>query len=230
MAKNTAQRFRFTGEQQDPEVRGTDLGDNGGLYYLRARFYDPANGRFWSRDPLSGYVGAPQTQNAYPYVMNNPARYVDPLGLLSLDPRDLGECIGNRGDCITEPLRDTAHGVFDSGYTDLNVSLCAGVCISGGAQFRLSDGLHWYVGGGVGNPQASFNVTYAPGQHITEGWNCGLQVSGSALISPAGSGGTAGYGFDKEGRFRQNAFGELGASFGTAMGPAAVNYTCIYIF
>ena len=70
----SAQPFRFTGEQQDPDV-------NRQLYYLRARYYDPALGRFWSRDPLSGYLGAPKTQNAYPYVMNNPAAFIDPSGM-----------------------------------------------------------------------------------------------------------------------------------------------------
>jgi RHS repeat-associated protein len=35
--------WRFTGELQDSQVAR-------GLYYLRARYYDPALGRFLSRD------------------------------------------------------------------------------------------------------------------------------------------------------------------------------------
>jgi RHS repeat-associated protein len=35
--------FLFSGEQRDVES---------GLYYLRARYYDPAIGRFLSQDPL----------------------------------------------------------------------------------------------------------------------------------------------------------------------------------
>jgi RHS repeat-associated protein len=57
---------RFTGEQVDGAT---------GLQYLRARYYDPAIGRFLGRDPLP-FV------NRYAYVGNNPANYVDPYGLL----------------------------------------------------------------------------------------------------------------------------------------------------
>jgi RHS repeat-associated protein len=39
----TKNKFRFTGEALDP---GT------GLYYLRARYYDPSVGRFLSKDPF----------------------------------------------------------------------------------------------------------------------------------------------------------------------------------
>jgi RHS repeat-associated protein len=58
--------FRFTGEQRDIES---------GLYYLRARFYEPAIGRFLSQDPLPG-------GNLYAYVGNNPTNRVDPTGLM----------------------------------------------------------------------------------------------------------------------------------------------------
>jgi RHS repeat-associated protein len=36
--------FRYTGQYQDSES---------GLYYLRARYYDPATQQFLSRDPLA---------------------------------------------------------------------------------------------------------------------------------------------------------------------------------
>jgi RHS repeat-associated protein len=38
-------RSRYRGEQYDPDL---------GLYYLRARYYNPATGRFLSRDPEDG--------------------------------------------------------------------------------------------------------------------------------------------------------------------------------
>jgi len=62
----------FTGEQRDSES---------GLYYLRARYYDPSIGRFITRDPRPGMTTDPQSQNRYVYVVNNPVRYIDPLGL-----------------------------------------------------------------------------------------------------------------------------------------------------
>jgi len=64
--------YRFSGEQNDTES---------GLYFLRARYYDPTSGRFISRDPVSGYTRIPQTQNAYTYAGNNPINLIDPLGL-----------------------------------------------------------------------------------------------------------------------------------------------------
>src|SRR5207248_1117942 len=49
-----------------------------GLYYFRARYYDPATGRFLSQDPLSFAIG---DSNLYRYVGNSPANEVDPTGL-----------------------------------------------------------------------------------------------------------------------------------------------------
>jgi RHS repeat-associated protein len=68
----TKNKFRFTGQALDP---GT------GLYYLRARYYDPTVGRLISRDPFSGRVGFPSTQNRFGYANNNPLRFADPTGL-----------------------------------------------------------------------------------------------------------------------------------------------------
>jgi RHS repeat-associated protein len=61
---------RFTGETQDPT----------GLYYLRARYYDPTTGRFLTKDPFPGFAALTQSQNPYAYTMNNPVLFVDPSG------------------------------------------------------------------------------------------------------------------------------------------------------
>jgi RHS repeat-associated protein len=68
---SVANQFDFTGEQADHNA-------NRGLVYLRARFYDPALGRFLSRDPLP--LG-----NRYAYSGNNPTNFIDPLGLLQTE-------------------------------------------------------------------------------------------------------------------------------------------------
>jgi RHS repeat-associated protein len=67
-----ANAFTFTGEQTD---------GNTGLQYLRARYYDPAVGRFIGRDPLAGMAWSPQSLNRYAYALNNPVRLTDPAGL-----------------------------------------------------------------------------------------------------------------------------------------------------
>ncbi len=46
------------------------------------RYYDPATGRYLTRDP-AGYVDGP---NLYRHVHNNPINHIDPLGLSSWNP------------------------------------------------------------------------------------------------------------------------------------------------
>ncbi|MHC4463932.1 MAG: RHS repeat-associated core domain-containing protein [Planctomycetota bacterium] len=57
----------FTGRRFDIET---------GLYYYRARYYNPHIGRFMQTDP----VGYADGINWYLYVKNNPLAYVDPSG------------------------------------------------------------------------------------------------------------------------------------------------------
>ena len=63
--------FAFTGREYDEET---------GLYYYRARYYDPILGRFISQDPI-GFGG--EDANLYRYVGNNPVNATDPSGLLA---------------------------------------------------------------------------------------------------------------------------------------------------
>jgi RHS repeat-associated protein len=57
--------------------------DNTGLYYYRARYYDPVLKRFVSEDPIGLLAGL----NLHAYVNGNPVRFRDPLGF---DPFGLG--------------------------------------------------------------------------------------------------------------------------------------------
>ncbi len=53
------------------------MDENNGLYFMRARYYDPIAGRFISQDPL-GFNGG--DWNLYAYTGNNPIMAVDPMG------------------------------------------------------------------------------------------------------------------------------------------------------
>jgi RHS repeat-associated protein len=60
--------YRFTGRRLDPET---------GLYYYRARYYDPQKGRFLQTDP----VGYAADLNLYTYVGSDPIDKTDPTGV-----------------------------------------------------------------------------------------------------------------------------------------------------
>ena len=51
-----------------------------GLYYFRARWYDPVTGRWLSKDP----IGISGGLNQYVFCYNNPVNFIDPLGLDAL--------------------------------------------------------------------------------------------------------------------------------------------------
>ncbi len=51
-----------------------------GLYYLNARYYDPADKRFLTEDTYRGSENDPNTLHLYAYCANNPVNYVDPSG------------------------------------------------------------------------------------------------------------------------------------------------------
>jgi RHS repeat-associated protein len=63
--------IRYAGEYLDNET---------GLYYLRARYYDPYTGRFISEDSYWGEDTNPLSLNLYTYAYNNPVRFIDPTG------------------------------------------------------------------------------------------------------------------------------------------------------
>jgi RHS repeat-associated protein len=78
--------FLYTGEQFDP---------NSGFYYLRARYMNPANGRFTQQDGFGGFGEDPQSLHKYTYASNDPAAMVDPSGHFSLGETQAASGIRN---------------------------------------------------------------------------------------------------------------------------------------
>jgi len=68
-------RYLYTGREFDLIT---------GLYYYRARWYDPSLGRFLSQDPI-GFRGG--DANLYRYTFNGPTNATDPTGLLAITER-----------------------------------------------------------------------------------------------------------------------------------------------
>ena len=119
-----ANYWLLTGEQRDS-------GSN--LYYLRARYYDPAIGRFLSRDPVLG-------GNLYAYVRNNPTNLVDPYGLIGVpkikipNPKEIIQE-------VVEPIVNTTGNIVSEGATAVGsvvestfdfLSSCEGKLLAGG--------------------------------------------------------------------------------------------------
>jgi RHS repeat-associated protein len=71
----TENDFLYTGEQYN---------ENTGLYYLRARYMNPANGVFVSQDPYNGVLSDPVSLHKYLYANANPVMFTDHTGMFSL--------------------------------------------------------------------------------------------------------------------------------------------------
>jgi RHS repeat-associated protein len=107
--------FLFTGQRLDPET---------GLYDDRAREYNPAQGRFLSRDPL----GPENGPDLYQYVNDNPADGTDPTGcdVFAGNDRDKEAFLkawkefGGEPPEVT-PIRDGRYQISAGGNTDRKI-------------------------------------------------------------------------------------------------------------
>jgi RHS repeat-associated protein len=88
----TPNNYLYRGEQYDSDL---------GLYYLRARYYNPATGRFMSRDPEDGYVTSPASLHKYIYAGGDPVNGWDPSGRATRTAVAGGDAIDYGGLIIT---------------------------------------------------------------------------------------------------------------------------------
>ncbi|MEN6355847.1 MAG: RHS repeat-associated core domain-containing protein [Armatimonadota bacterium] len=102
--------FLFTGQMLDRTT---------GLYYLRARWYDPQTGRFVSRDTFEGTKLKPLSLHRYSYCASSPVDLIDPTGRDSL------------GEVITSTGMMTF--LYANAFTIINVSGFVGEMVLGDA-------------------------------------------------------------------------------------------------
>jgi RHS repeat-associated protein len=155
--------FRYTGREWDPETS---------LYYYRARYYDPATGRFLREDPAR-FLG--RDQNFYRYVWNSSASYRDPAGLLGVGMSLGGGAFGGFGPGVGVNGSLTAFyfgHIEDSGvaYTDTAFAGAHGFCKSydnnqtGGLSFGAGPGIVFTSANSIQEVSGPFNnTTYALG-------------------------------------------------------------------
>lgn len=67
----TSNSILYTGEQFDFDL---------GMYFLRARYYNPGNGRFHTMDNFEGFQAEPMSLHKYLYAHANPVMGLDPSG------------------------------------------------------------------------------------------------------------------------------------------------------
>ena len=75
---STDNSYGFQGEEKDET----------GLYYLRARYMDPATGTFMSMDTYGGSLTDPMSLHKYLFANSNPVAYCDPSGHYTLTAQE----------------------------------------------------------------------------------------------------------------------------------------------
>jgi RHS repeat-associated protein len=177
-----ANPFRFTGREWDSET---------GLYYYRARYYDPLWGRFLSEDPIRTRSGP----NFYTYVHNRPTVMRDPTGQVAWGylggsivgiAGALGAAGGIRGSCSI--VQDT------KGNTGL--LCCGGVGLGVAEGLDVSAQWTWIVCPGCkticemegGNAQVQIFGGLGGGANVGGGISIGLShLSVTGTAGPAGA-------------------------------------------
>ncbi|MEM9214706.1 MAG: putative Ig domain-containing protein [Cyanobacteria bacterium P01_F01_bin.150] len=148
---STPNDYLFAGEQFDPNLDS---------YYLRARYYDPATGRFDSRDPFEGLNEQPLSLQDYIYGFNNPIAYVDPSGEVSiLSTAIKGSVVlslsGLIAGFISAPIDCPELNESGDEYVSATVGFVTGAALGGG----VGAGLGWLLAGPLATTAlASFAV------------------------------------------------------------------------
>jgi RHS repeat-associated protein len=158
------------------QFQGQYLDSESGLYYLRARYYDPTTAQFLTRDPM-----VDTTRSPYGYVAGNPLNATDPSGECGLFGNDT--CLGDAAGAVASAWNATGGQIVNNIQNFANSSHTLGVCAS------VSGSL--FVGGGnaqvcgVVRFQGTTPVGFATTETLGAGAGPGLGFTG--LLEVQGS-------------------------------------------
>jgi RHS repeat-associated protein len=179
--------FQYTGREND----GT------GIYFHRARYYNPQLQRFISEDPI-GFRGG---INGYAYVGNGPPNLIDPLGLSGMAGRACGAGSGGGGftlgirapgqtfnQCLVQNARNySIGGAFDL-VAGTSIGTSYAVQVPAGNQFG---GLYSALAGSLGDA-TTWAATQTPdilNSAIGSTTTFGRRTSNILALNLAGKGG-----------------------------------------
>ena len=187
-------RFGYTGRERDEET---------GLYYYRARYFDPAPGTFVSADPMGFAAGDP---NVYRYVFNSPTNYTDPSGELPiLAVLAIGAAVG-AGLSYLDQRAQMADGIIcEVNWWDVGrgavlgagvagVGLAAAPILAGGGQAALTLRAGLFASAGLGIYTSANDAVehFRRDEYASGAFDTGLAVlslfSAGTAASPPSSG------------------------------------------
>ncbi len=147
----------FTGRRFDLET---------GLYYYRARYYNPQIGRFLQTDPIGYSNGI----NWYKYCLNNPVRYIDITGMEPIDPVDAWlngseEDFPIRNIAVVSPDVPLSWRLLGLG---INQGGAPSYPVAPGQKWTINDFFNWY--------------RYAPDDPLRDGWGASVDLANIGLL------------------------------------------------
>jgi RHS repeat-associated protein len=166
MVRKVRQPYRLPGQYHDEET---------GLYYNRARYYNPRLGRYHSRDPLDLIGG----WNWYAYAENDPVNGNDPLGLVDWGKVGMA-ALATVGGAVVVAVGATVVAAAVAATAPVWIGIAAGAAVIAGAAF---------IGGGISMLFASDGCKECQWAAFKKGALMGAVLGAAALLmmlTPAG--------------------------------------------
>lgn len=149
------------------------------MYNLRARYYDPSNGRFLTRDTIGYDIASPLELNRYGYTANNPVNAIDPTSHQAFSEYVTNSLKGAGLGAVTNFGFDVAYQTIflERGLNEIDWTQAFRSAIAGAAA--------GFVGGVVGTGGISYFGKNFAGVVLTgmlDGWLSGLTARGVANL------------------------------------------------